>query len=196
MLSALAGCTGHASVHVVPFDNQRLSFTSPLVVQFRPDECYWSVNENGELCIAMRARRRSLLGRRYDREFVLSLVLDEKPAGPARHYRVARRTARARHDAGLSHTRAASLAGRAAVWNFGQARIDGRFRFTARRQSFSALKGWGGNRTVLFVGEFTALPDRGESATIMARTEEDALARPPRRSGPYPVQGPRRTEEP
>ena len=172
------GCAGHASVHVASLDARKLTATEPLVVRFHPDECYFWVNERGELCVAMRSKKTSLLGRRFARDFVMSLVLDETPAGPARQYAVGRRVMRARVSAGYAHSRSASLSGVVLLWNYGGDKLRGRFRITAKQQAYSVLTGWKGDQRVLFVGEFMALSNRNAGEKILLHTEEDGMERP------------------
>ena len=183
------GCAGHATIHIVPLGAKKISMTRPLVVRVSPDECYFWVNDKHELCIGMRASTASLLSRHFEREFVLSLLLDGLPAGSARTYHLGRQAMRAKLRAGFSHTRAASLAGLAVVWNYGKGNLKGRFRLTAKQQSYSVLRGWHGDRMVLFVGEFTAVADQAAGEEIRIRTEENGMARGPIRPKPVQVQG-------
>lgn len=179
---AATGCTGHADVSIVSLGNKRITTTAPLIVRVLPDECYFWVNEQEELCVAMRSHSTSLFGKRFEKEFLMSLMAKGVPAGGARDYRMDRRTARITYDAGLSHKRAASLSGIFAVWDYGDSRLRGRFRFTAREQSYSALSGWSGDTQVLYIGEFQAIAHRPLGEKLLARTEEGAMARSIRES--------------
>jgi hypothetical protein len=174
VLTALtgAGCAGHAVVYSVPLGTKQISTTDPLIVRVTPDECYFWVNDQEELCVAMRSFSGSILGKRFHREFLMSMVAKGLPAGSGREYRMDRRTVRARNDAGYAHTRSASLGGIFTVWDYGRGHLRGRFRFTAKEQSYSVLTGWSGNNTVLCIGEFTAFRKR-----LLARTEEGAMGR-------------------
>ncbi len=196
LLLMAGGCTGHAVIHTVPVGPKAINTTGALIVEVAPDECYYWLNDDGELCLAMRSTKRSILGRRFEREFLLSLVLDAPPAGSARHYRVFRRTLRGRHRAGSSHTRCASLSGMAVVWDYGNGRLHGRLRVTAKQQSYMVLTGWGRDRRVLLVGEFAAVNDRAAGETIFAWTEEEGMSRRPRRGVPFRVQTPARASQP
>ena len=188
-LLLLAGCAGHASIHLVPLGGSKISTTAPLVQKITPDECYYWVNEKNELCLAMREVDRSIWGKRFEGEFILSLVLEGLPAGAARDYRVSRRTLRARLRAGYRHTRAASLGGIVGVWDYDGGELKGRFRMSAKHQTYSILTGWGGNAAVLFVGEFTAVLDRPAGEKILARTEERGMERPPPGTKPKRLPG-------
>ncbi|MEK7730778.1 MAG: hypothetical protein AAB363_02865, partial [Planctomycetota bacterium] len=171
------GCTGQAEVNIVPLGTKRIDATAPLIVRVSPDECYFWVNDREELCVAMRSFSRSIFGKRFEKEFLLSLVAKGLPAGGGREYRMDRRTARVRHDAGYGHSRSASLSGIFAVWNYRRSQLRGRFRFTAKEQSYSVLRGWSGNNAVLVVGEFAAVHDEVAGKKLLLRTEEGAMAR-------------------
>ena len=177
-LFSLFGCAGHAEVNIVPLGTKRIDTTAPLVVRVSPDECYFWVNEQEELCVAMRSRSPSIFGKRFEKEFLLSLVAKGLPAGSGREYRMDRRTARVTHDAGYGHTRSTSLSGILAVWDYRRNQLRGRFRFTAKEQSYSVLSGWSGNNAVLVVGEFTAVRNEAAGRELLKRTEEGSMLRP------------------
>jgi hypothetical protein len=179
VLTALtgAGCAGHAVVYSVPLGTKQISTTDPLIVRATPDECYFWVDDQEELCVAMRSFSGSILGKRFHREFLMSMVAKGLPAGSGREYRMDRRTARTRNDAGYAHTRSASLGGILAVWDYRRGQVRGRFRFTAKEQSYSVLTGWSGNNTVLCIGEFTAFRNETAGKRLLARTEEGAMGR-------------------
>ena len=193
IICTLTGCHGRASVHVIPLDGRKISRTKPLIERITPRECYFWSNEKGELCIAMRSFRGSILGERFEKETIASFALGDPPAGSARNYAVSRRTARVVSDAGLSHTRAASLSGIVTVWNYGGDTLRGRFRFSAKQQAYSVLVGWGADSRVLFMGEFTAVCDRQAGEKILERTQEQGMERLPPQPKPRPVHGPPRT---
>jgi len=174
---AAPGCAGHAVVYSVPLGTKQISTTDPLVVRVTPDECYFWVNEQEELCVAMRSFSGSIFGKRFVKEFLLSLVAKGLPAGGGREYRMDRRTARAIQDAGYGHKRLASLSGIFAVWNYRDGHLRGRFRFTAKEQRYSVLSGWSGNNAILVIGEFTSVKDRVRGERLLSRTEEGAMER-------------------
>ena len=182
----LSGCAGGAKIHMIPLGSKRISTTSPLIVRIEPDQCYWWINDDDRLCVAMRKASRLPLGNLRGGEFLLSFDLGKPPAGTARNYRVDRRTLRARRDAGYNHRRAASLGGIATVWDFNRKVLHGRFRITTLRQSYLVLTGWRADARVLMIGEFTAVENREKGEAIFARTEEEGMARSPELTGPPP----------
>lgn len=181
-----AGCAGRATVHMIPLGAKRIDTTAPLTVRVSPGECYFWVNEQEELCLAMRSHSRSIFGRRFENEFLMSFVAKGLPAGSGRDYRMDRRTARVTHDAGYGHTRSSSLSGILAVWDYRRNQLRGRFRFTAKQQSYSVLSGWSGNNAVLLVGEFMAVGNEAAGKELLQRTEEGSMSRSSQEPNPPP----------
>lgn len=176
-LITLAGCAGSASVSVVPLNFQRISPTGPLIYEFAPKECYYWVSDAKELCIAMTVEKKFLRPGVNQEEFHLSLVLEGLPAGDARTYPFNTRTVRARNRQGLSNTRFASIDGVAAVWDFGEDELHGRFEFRGLQQSYMVLMGWAYTKQVLCFGEFSARLNREKGEAILMKTEKDAMRR-------------------
>ncbi len=190
-VALIGSCAGRASVHLIPTGPTPIPTAGPLLIELSPKECYFWIDDDGRLLLAMRAHHASLWGSGFEREFILSLVLKKVPAGSARYYRATRRTMRARYRHGLGHTRAASLTGSVLVSDFGTSRMKGRFRIKAKQQSYFVLTGWGRDALVLFVGEFAAVENRIHGERILARTEESGMERLPPGT-PIPVLGPPR----
>jgi len=182
-----SGCNGLASVHVIPMGSKRISATAPLIQRVAPGECYYWVDGNGALCVAMRQHRGQGLGKLFEYDAAMSLVFGGPPSGPARTYGVSTRTFRSRTRHGLTHTRAASTSGVAGVWDYGKPRLRGRFRLVAKEQSYWAPIGWGADRFTLIVGEFVAVYDRAKGERLLEITEEGELARPKRDASPNPM---------
>lgn len=188
----LAGCSGHAFVSLIPTGPKPIRPTAPLIVEVFPNECYFWVNDQQKLTIAMRAHTGSLWGKRFEREFVLSILLDKPPDGPSRYYHVGRHTLRARNRAGYAHWRVASLGGAVVVWDYGKRNLRGRFRIQAKQQSYLVLTGWDNNQHVLLLGEFTAIPGPQAGQRILAQTEGEGMTRSPPSTKPIRIQGPRK----
>ena len=176
-------------MHIIPTGPTPIPTAGPLLLELSPKECYFWTDGDDRLLLAMRAFHPSLWGPFFEREFILSLVLEEVPAVPARYYQATRRTLRARYRDGLGHTRTASLIGSVLITDFGTSRPRGRFRIKARQQDYFVLTGWGRDTLVLLVGEFEAVEERLRGERILARTEESGMERLPRGT-PIPVLGP------
>ena len=183
----LVGCTGGASIHVITLEGKRLNLTGAMLATVHADECYHWVDDQGRVFVAMRGTRGSLLGARFSREFVLSLVASGVPAGTTRGYAATRQTLRTKSRSGYSHTRAASLSGALVLWDWGKATLRGRLRVIAKQQAYSVLSGWGNDGRVLLLGEFRAVRDRRRGEKILLQTEEGGMVRgsdvPPAKSG-------------
>lgn len=176
LVGSTPGCAGRASLHTVPLNTRKLSTSEPLVHRVDPRECYYWINDAEKLCVAMRFRNRSLFGKALSRDMVLSLVLEEPPAGPARSYSATRRTLRAVDHAGFTHLRTASLAGMVTVWKERRA-LCGRFRLAVKQQSWSVLSGWSGDNRLMLVGEFHAVANCARGEALLVQTEEGAMQR-------------------
>ncbi|MEK6677352.1 MAG: hypothetical protein AABZ47_17080 [Planctomycetota bacterium] len=171
------GCQGSGTVHMVALGTKKIGPTEPLMITVHPQECHAWVNEKDELCVSMRHGRRSILGRLFGQETTLSLVLGPPPAGDSRDYTAGRSTLRARRRQGLSHVRAMSLTGAAAVWDFDKSTIRGRFRILAKQQSFSVLTGWSGDSRIQYVGEFKADRNAASGKRLLDFTEDEVMSR-------------------
>lgn len=187
-----AGCTGTATIHVIPADYDRISTARDLVAVHRPTQaCFW-VDAHGDLCLAMASHPALDPDTRPAQSFDLSIVLEGQPAGLARNYLADRRTMRAIIQRRIGRYRYGSLEGIVAVW-FEEDNPDllfGRFRILTNEQDHTWWRGWAGNRRVLFVGEFQAVRDTINGQALLNRTETGALKRPPPIGKPIPVTGP------
>ena len=170
------GCSGWAKLSLVPLNQTRISKTDPLVLELRPAECYYWI-EDERITIALTDENISLTGEYGKKSLVGSIVLEGLPADQARDYRLNRNSIRLRYRHGARHVRFASLSGISALWLEDGGRIKGRLRALAKQQQFHAMLGWSGNRQVLIVGEFVAVRDRERTAELLRRSEEDGLER-------------------
>lgn len=159
-------------------DFKRITTNRPLMSHYKPNECYYWINDDGKLCVAMQRRGGRLLGNWFRREFSLSMVLGEPPTGEARTYFGHRRTLRALNHRGLAHDRYASFRGATGVWGYGSGTLRGRFRFSVKGQSYLVLTDWASDRLELLTGAFTAVENREAGERIFAKTEVQGLARP------------------
>jgi hypothetical protein len=177
LLLSVLGCTGRAEIYAVTLATRKINPAEPLMLRFDPSACCYWLNERNQLCLALKERDASLLGRYFKGETLMSFELGEPPAGSARDYPVGPRTFRAYRKAGLGHFRYASLNGGVAVTEYKEGRLKGRFRLTAKQQSYSVLTGWTGDARLLFFGDFVATHDPEAGRGILERTEEGGLQR-------------------
>ena len=122
--------------------------------------------------IALRYHKRNLFHKAFGQEMLVVLDLPDTPAGSGKDYAVTPRTLRATYDAGFTHTRAHSMDGIVAIWDFGQKQLRGRFRLSVRQQSFMVLTGWAGNAPLIYTGEFVALPNQQAGTEILKRVNK------------------------
>ena len=177
----LCGCSGHASVYLVPLTSKKISPSAPVLLELATEECYYWIGSDGGLRIAMKDMSGAWGGRYLERNFHMSLVLETPPAGKERTYQARKNTARLRARLGpITHVRSASLRGIVAVSRKREhGPIEGRFRLFTRQQSYHALMGWSGDQNVLLTGSFHAVENRVKGEAILRYTEEGSLARVP-----------------
>jgi len=195
LLVGAHGCAAPARFHLVALGSEHISPTEPLTVDVTPSECFFWINDENQVCLAMHRHDHSLRGSVYDYDFAASFVLDEPPAGEGRNYAVGARTFRSKTKNGYVHTRMFSRTGVVGVWDYEEQSLNGRFRFFVRQQSYSAFLGWGGERYVLVVGEFSAKRNRKKGEAILQRSEIDELKRGTPRPKPLPINGPPRKHQ-
>ena len=162
---------------MVALDAKKIAVTGPLVPHITPDECYYWLNDDGKLCVALRQKHQSFFSPIFSQDISLSLVLGEPPAGDTRAYPATRETLRMRTTSGVTQLRSGSLAGGSVVWDYGKRQLRGRFRITVKQQTYTVLTDWTGQSRVLLIGEFTATENRERGAEILRRSEEDGLER-------------------
>lgn len=177
LLVALLGCTPAGRVNIGSLNLTRIRSSEKLIETIVPEDCYFWIGDQGECCIAMTMKHDSWRGEMYRHEFELSLVLEGTPAGSTRMYPMSRRSIRGTHRKGAMLLRFASTGGVAAVWNFKERTLSGRFRCIGLQQSFFVLTGWSTSRPIFCEGEFTAVYDREKGEAIRDRTEEGSMKR-------------------
>lgn len=156
----------------------------PLVQELPVHEAYYWTAADGTLNIAMRTRFDSLLGRAFSGQWLLSLVLEDLPAGRGKLYAVQSREGRMLQSTGGDHRRGRSVRGIVTIQPRGNGglfpELRGRFHLNLLQEQFSVLKGWSGSWVPLIVvGKFSAVPDRGAGPEILALTEADGCERGP-----------------
>ncbi|MBI1824982.1 MAG: hypothetical protein HY287_17365 [Planctomycetes bacterium] len=180
--AANASCANRGSISAVALNTRQLPATGPLITTLHPREGWYFVNEKNELCIAIHGRHVSILGKLFESDFVVTMALSGVPADTSRDYQLGRGGVRMKFDQGLNHTRAASQNGIVTVTDYGKRDLRIRFRVVATLQSFNILTGWGGNTTVLYVGEIRASKNHEKCERLFARTE-DVIPVGPAKSG-------------
>jgi hypothetical protein len=165
---------------VVPFLRSDFTPNQSLVQTVRPNEAYYFSDGEGKLNIALRYRVRSVLGRAFNAEWSMSMVLEGFPAGSEKLYKLNTQSVRIVRSYGGDHTRSSSLGGGIAlIYAPKRNRLKGRFHVTVRQQRFSVLKGWSFGTFLVTTGEFEAVENPIKGRQILERTQEDGFGRGP-----------------
>jgi len=179
-LIVAAGCSGGGVVHTLPLRRTDFQPGERPITSVPITQAYYWTDEDGTLNIGLGYRARSLLGKAYDAEWFLSLVLDGLPAGSERLYKLGKREIRTVQSHGGDHRRGSSGDGVAVIEAPRGGRLKGRFQAWIRQQRFSVLAGWSSRAPALIMaGEFEAVLNPVKGRQILARTEEDGFGRPP-----------------
>lgn len=167
-----AGCTGSARFDLIPLRMNDLNPALPPMVRFHPSECYYRLDQQGKIHVAMRYQNLALFGPLSRVTFTLSLLLEEPPAGRARTYPLRKQNLRGWATAGPEVHRFSSSLGIAAVYDVREHSLRGRFRCYVRHQSGNPLTGWRGNALLLFLGQFHAVEDEAKTRRLETESEK------------------------
>jgi hypothetical protein len=137
----VAGCAGSGAVRIMPLMRTDFPEREPLVQEVDIDEAYYWM-EDEQLHVALRYQRRSLLGRAFDFEWQMSLVLEGPPAGSSRLYALDAGSVRIVQTLGADQRRSRSWAGVAVIEGPQSGRMTGRVHVNVRQQHFTLLGGW------------------------------------------------------
>lgn len=162
----MAGCSA-GRVQIVPWMRNDIQPREPLVGSIEPQEAWYWQGTDGRLNVVLARRSRSLLGRDLDSTWVMSLVLEDMPAGREKLYRASARTIRVAQSFGGDHRRAKSVTGVVVIERSSTNRLKGRFHVWLRQQQFTVLDGWAPPLPraplAIAVGRFEAIPGSAES---------------------------------
>ncbi len=92
---AASGCTGNARLTLIPLNSSALTPRTQLEYTVSPQECYWWVDEQDRLCLAMGYHNFSILGDLTRDSFELSFVFRDPPPEEEEVYVARRDVARA-----------------------------------------------------------------------------------------------------
>jgi len=178
LLAGVFGCAGHGTVEVASLNFAAIDPPAPppRSTCLALDRCYWWLEEDGTVCVAM--QRDIAFAFVPDRfRFRLSLRLERLPAGKARQYRVGRKELRAVARFGISESRFTSVAGIVALYREPHDRLRGSFRLLVERRVAGLLGGFGAPQRYLFQGTFVAVRDRQRGQPILEATESGGFER-------------------
>jgi len=182
-----AGCTGSATARFVSLNPTAIDPPPAKVWPYDAQECYWWLDEAGDLNIALKCRRQHLLLGKYGRvDLDIAFTLGKPPAGSGRNYPVRRREIRTRFTSALHDMRLNSQAGIVAVMVQDDGTLRGSFRIwmTPRMelQLFSLFPQKPGR--FLCFGEFHAVRNEERGKAIRAHCTFSSGSRPPREKQP------------
>lgn len=176
-----AGCTGSGRVNFVSLNMTDIDPPPAKAWQFDATECYWWLDDLGDLNIALRSvRDAALLGKLGRVELYVSFVLDTPPAGSGRNYPIRQREVRAVALNAMQTHRFTSFAGIAGVSTRPDQRYRGSFRVWMHAHSELSMLNVMPNRPspLLCFGTFEAVHDPARGRALRERSESSGFARP------------------
>jgi len=144
--------------------------------------CYWWIDDEGQLNIAMLGRRHDVWrGDAGHVEFKMSLVLGEPPAGSGRNYAITARSGRTHLFESLRHQRLNAYAGICGVTRESHDRLIGSFRIWMRPINNVGVISFLPQRpgSVLCFGTFNAVHDPERGQAIRSACEANGWIRRP-----------------
>ncbi len=169
---AVSGCTGHARLTLIPLNSSTLTPRSQLEYTVSPQECYWWVDEQDRLCLAMCYHNFSILGDLTRDAFELSFVFTDPPPEDEKVYVARRDVARALWHRSAWHLRLRAQTGNVAVERRSEEILTGRLRLRCSSEEFWILTGWQRKSPVLIQGQFTAVRNAEQGRALLQRIEE------------------------
>jgi hypothetical protein len=183
----LAGCAGTGRVSVAALDYQAIDPPAGPPAQFTQldlDACCWWTDADGHVWVAMACERPSWLVPEWRFRFLLSLALDQPPAGRARDYRLGQKELRGVARFGPAQSRFESVRGIVALYREPGEQLRGSFRMEAAREVQQLLGGWSRASRYFMMGTFRAVHDEARGRRIAADAEALGPERPPPASSP------------
>ncbi len=171
-LVAASGCTGHARLTLIPLNSSTLTPRSQLEYTVSPQKCYWWVDEQDRLCLAMGYHNFSILGDLTRDAFELSFVFKDPPPEDEKVYVARRDVARALWHRSAWHLRLLAQMGNVAIERRSDEILAGRLRLRCSSEEFWILTGWQRKSPVLIQGQFTAIRNAEQGRALLERIEE------------------------
>jgi hypothetical protein len=176
LCAAPFGC-GAGQLQLISLNLGSIDPPSPRPTEIPLDRCYWWVDEQERVWIAMQRESRPPLLPQARFAFEMSLCLERLPAGPARNYQVRTTELRAVARVGPVEARLTSRRGIVALYREGADRLRGSLRLEALRRVAQLLGGWGAPTRLLLHGSFVATRDEARGRAIARRTESQGFDR-------------------
>ena len=183
----LVGCGGSGEVKFVSLQPKEIDPPSTDVWSYPVQECYWWVDEAGDLNVALRCPRHNLLLGRYGRvDLDVSFVLDEPPAGSGRNYKIGQRETRTLFRSALQNLRLISTSGIAGITMRDDGTLRGSFRMWIQPRTEVELFSFFPNDSgaLLCFGTFQAVKDEQKGKAIRTLCESGGWGRGSRPAPP------------
>lgn len=182
----LSGCTGSATLQFVSLHPSEIDPPPTTVWRLDAQECYWWLDEGGELNVAMSCKiRNALLGKYGRADLDMSLVLGAPPAGSGRNYPIRQYETRTVFVSALQSQRWNSQNGIVGVTVRDDGTIRGSFRIWMTPQAELQVMALLPDRLgpVLCFGSFQAVKEETRGKAIRVKCEGGGWTRPPRKAG-------------
>ena len=179
------GCSGSGVAQFVSIHPTEIDPPATIIWRMDAQQCYWWIDQAGELNVAMTCTRNNpLLGRFGRFDYDVSFVLGDPPAGSGRNYPVQQRETRSIFVSALQKQRLVSSAGIVGVILRDDGTLRGSFRawmtpVADPTMSFSFLPQQTG--PLLCFGTFQAVKDEIRGKKIRERCEANGWTRPTRK---------------
>src|SRR5262245_1696626 len=176
---ALSGCAGSAELQFVSTNLTSINPPPPIVYRFDPQRCYWWLEDDGSMNIAMQFDNVSVLSEIGKLRLQVSLSLDAPPAGSGKDYPIGPQNLRGRFDTPLAQARLISTSGVVAISKAGNERYRGSFRMLLQQFPGISLFTLAPQRpgSYLMFGKFEAVHDAERGRAIRDATEADGWTR-------------------
>jgi len=179
-LLLFTGCSGQMNTTFVSNNMSDIAVepTDARTVRMDCTECYWWTDKDNRVCLSGRGMVKSLIHSRYDREFILSFVLDTPSQGMGKNYQLTHTSTRGMIRSGGNIYRFQGTYGIMGTENRNSDRLIGAYRSGITINAAKLFGGWSKPVPFLIFGTFTAVPDReGRGAGWRNQTEADGYVR-------------------
>lgn len=186
----LTGCSGRGDIEFVSLNMTEIDPPQAQAWSFKAPECYWWIDAEGELNIAMRHRQRNpLLGKIAQVDLVMSFVFDSPPAGRARNYKISNQDVRTLYASPLAMQRFSAAGGIVGVTIGQDGILRGSYRLWMMPLMDASLFSFMPQRpgSVLCFGSFEAVRDEMRGLPLRVFSESNGYARPKRGPTSRPV---------
>lgn len=169
------GCHRAGQVEIASLNYVAIDPPAPRVSRVGLDHCYWWMDEEGRVQIAMERDQSWVLGPTHVEHFVfqMALTLEKPPAGKSRNYLLSKRQMNGAARFGPAHSRFVSAAGIVALYREPGDHMRGSFRIRVARQGLQLLGGWSPVSRHLMMGTFIAKHDEERGQRIVAQVAEN-----------------------